>query len=182
MTYNYQTRGQGFLSGAVLSRRATAGGGALLGDAKPPALDICEGVDCLGTYVIEFYTERIAFTRICLPYVGIIMVCIRVYLVELPFQTVMGWIPVLEYPWFVTSVSMDRWSAVCIVHRHCIFSFGIDRHHLLRPRCENTITVFIYVRLPPSLGVVEPPAFYCHRRSTEPLLTAAPLSPPPPVR
>jgi hypothetical protein len=34
--------------------------------------------------------EHIAFTRICLPYVGIIKVCIRVALVELPVQTVMG--------------------------------------------------------------------------------------------
>jgi hypothetical protein len=59
-------------------------------------LDICEGVDRLGTYVIEFYMECIAFTRIYLPYVGIIMVCICVSLVEIPFQTVMRWIPVLQ--------------------------------------------------------------------------------------
>jgi hypothetical protein len=38
--YNRQTRGQGFLSNVVLSRRAIAGGGAFPGDAKPPGLDI----------------------------------------------------------------------------------------------------------------------------------------------
>jgi hypothetical protein len=60
------------------------GGGALLGDAKAPGLDICGGADCLGTCVIEFYMECIAFTRICLTYVGIIMACMRVSLVDIP--------------------------------------------------------------------------------------------------
>jgi hypothetical protein len=95
-TYNHQTRGQGFLPGVILSRRVTVHGGALLGDAKAPDLDICGCIDHLDTCVIEFYMEHIAFTRICLPYVGIIMVCMHVSLVELPFQTVMGWIPALE--------------------------------------------------------------------------------------
>jgi hypothetical protein len=58
-------------------------GGALLGDMPPLVLDICEGVDCLGIYIIDFYIERIAFTRVCLPYVGIVTVCMRVSLVEL---------------------------------------------------------------------------------------------------
>jgi hypothetical protein len=84
MTYSRQMRGQGFLPGTVLSHRATMGSGALLGDAKPPGLDICKGVDRLGICVIEFYMEHIAFTKICLPYVGIIMVCICVSLVKLP--------------------------------------------------------------------------------------------------
>jgi hypothetical protein len=61
------------------------GGEALLGDAKPLGLNICNGVDRLGTCVIEFYMERITFTTICLPYVGIIMVCMHVSSVELPF-------------------------------------------------------------------------------------------------
>jgi hypothetical protein len=39
-TCSHQMRGQGFLSGAVLSRRAAVGDGTLLGDAKPPGLDI----------------------------------------------------------------------------------------------------------------------------------------------
>jgi hypothetical protein len=55
-----QTRGQGFLPDAILSRHAAMGGGALLGDTQPPGLDI-EVFDCLGTCVIEFYIERIAF-------------------------------------------------------------------------------------------------------------------------
>jgi hypothetical protein len=80
-----QMREQGFLLGIVLSHQAAAGGGTLLGDAKPPCLDICECVDRLGTCIIEFYMEHIAFTRICSPYVGIIMVCIHVSLVEPPF-------------------------------------------------------------------------------------------------
>jgi hypothetical protein len=82
---NRHTRGQGFLLGVILSHRAIVGGGALLGDAKAPGLDIYGGADCLGTCVIEFYMECIAFTRICLTYVGIIMVCMRVSLVEIPF-------------------------------------------------------------------------------------------------
>jgi hypothetical protein len=72
------------------------GVGALLGDVKPPGLDICGGVDCLGTSVIEFCTEHIAFMRICFLYVGIIIMCMCVSLVLLPFKTVMGWIPTLE--------------------------------------------------------------------------------------
>jgi hypothetical protein len=40
--------------------------------------------------------ERIAFTMICLPYIGVIMTCMRVSLVEPPLETVMGWIPALE--------------------------------------------------------------------------------------
>jgi hypothetical protein len=71
-------------------------GGALLGAAKPPDLDICGGIDRLGTCVIEFYTESIGFTRICLPYAGIITVCMCVSLVEMSCQTVKGWIVALE--------------------------------------------------------------------------------------
>jgi hypothetical protein len=67
-----------------------------LGDAKPPGLDICGAVDRLGSCVIEFYIECIAFTKICVPYVGIIMVCMCVSLVELPLQTVMRRILALE--------------------------------------------------------------------------------------
>jgi hypothetical protein len=67
MACSRQTRGQGFLPGAVLSRRATVDNGALLGHASQPDLDVCGGADRLGTYVIEFYIERVAFTRICAP-------------------------------------------------------------------------------------------------------------------
>jgi hypothetical protein len=37
---SHQTRGQGLLSDVVLSHRTAVGGGAFLGDAKPPGLDI----------------------------------------------------------------------------------------------------------------------------------------------
>jgi hypothetical protein len=53
MSYSHQTRGQGLLSGTALSHRAVVGGGAFLGDAKPPGLDICWRVDRLGTCVTE---------------------------------------------------------------------------------------------------------------------------------
>jgi hypothetical protein len=91
-----QMRGHGFLLGIVLSHHVAVGGGALLWDAKPSDLDICGGIDHLDTCVIEFYTEHIAFTMICLPYVEIITVCMHVSLVVLPFHTVMEWIPALE--------------------------------------------------------------------------------------
>jgi hypothetical protein len=64
---SYQTREHGFLPGVVLSHCATVGSGALLGDTKPSSLDICEGADRLGTYVIKFHIECVAFTRICSP-------------------------------------------------------------------------------------------------------------------
>jgi hypothetical protein len=114
--------GQVFLPGVVLSHQATAGNGALPGDVKLLGLHICEGVVRLGTYV-EFYTECIAFTRICLPYAKIIMVCIHVSLVELPFRTVMGWIPVLEC----------ILSGVCGLLQSHPISSGSERYCPLRP-------------------------------------------------
>jgi hypothetical protein len=68
-----QTRGQGFLLSAVLSHRVGLGGGALLGDTKPLALDACGGVDCLDTYIIDFYTERMTF------YMGMLTLCWNYY-------------------------------------------------------------------------------------------------------
>jgi aldehyde:ferredoxin oxidoreductase len=67
MGCNHWMMGHGFLLGAVLSHQAAAGGGALLGVMKSPGLNIYESVDRLGTCVIEFYMEHIAFTRICIP-------------------------------------------------------------------------------------------------------------------
>jgi hypothetical protein len=66
---SHQTRGQGFLPGVVLSHHVAVDDDASLGNAKSPGLDICGGNDRLGTCVIEFYMECIAFTRICVPYV-----------------------------------------------------------------------------------------------------------------
>jgi hypothetical protein len=63
-------RGHSFLLVANLSHCVAVGGGALLGHVKPPGLDISGGIDRLGTCVRDFYMERIAFIRICLPYVG----------------------------------------------------------------------------------------------------------------
>jgi hypothetical protein len=40
MVCGHQTRGQSFLSDAVLSRRAIVSDGAFLKDVKPPGLDI----------------------------------------------------------------------------------------------------------------------------------------------
>jgi hypothetical protein len=65
--YSRKTRGQGFLPGVVLFHCATVGGGAILWDTKPPGLDICEGADRLGTCVVKFHIERVAFTRISSP-------------------------------------------------------------------------------------------------------------------
>jgi hypothetical protein len=41
--------------------------------------------------------EKLTFTRACLSDVSVIMVIIRVTMVELLCQTVMGWIPALDY-------------------------------------------------------------------------------------
>jgi hypothetical protein len=41
--------------------------------------------------------EKLAFTRVCLSDVSVIMAIMRIPLVELLYQTVMGWIPALEY-------------------------------------------------------------------------------------
>jgi hypothetical protein len=57
MAYGHQMRGQSFLPGAVLSYRVAVGGGTILGDAKPPGLDIQWSVDCLGTCVTESYMK-----------------------------------------------------------------------------------------------------------------------------
>jgi hypothetical protein len=53
-----QTRGQSFLSCAVLSCHAVVDNGALQGDTQPPVLDSCGGVECLGTCIIDFYIKH----------------------------------------------------------------------------------------------------------------------------
>jgi hypothetical protein len=55
MTCRRQTRGQGFLLGAVLSHHAAVGGGALLGDGEPPGVDIRWSFDRFSTCTTEFY-------------------------------------------------------------------------------------------------------------------------------
>jgi hypothetical protein len=75
--------GQVFLLGTILSHRATVGGGALLGDARPLGSGTCGGADYLGTCIIDLYIGCMAFTRVCLPYVRIVMTHV-VFLVQSP--------------------------------------------------------------------------------------------------
>jgi hypothetical protein len=65
--------------------------------AKPSGLDIYHGVDRPGTCKTESYMEKLNFTRASLSNVGVIMTIMRVPLVELLCQTMMGQIPILEY-------------------------------------------------------------------------------------
>jgi hypothetical protein len=51
MACSRQTRGWAFLPGVILSHHVAVGGGALLRFVKPPGLDICGGIDWLGTCV-----------------------------------------------------------------------------------------------------------------------------------
>jgi hypothetical protein len=120
-----QTRGQSFLPGTVLPRRALVGGGALRGDTQPPVLDACGGVDCLGICIIDFYIEHMDFTKVCLPYTRIIMVCMCVSLAKLPIQTVMGWIPALEY----------MLSGANGLLQPCLISLGNECFRPPRPQC-----------------------------------------------
>jgi hypothetical protein len=69
------------LAGATLSRRIAVGGGAFLGGAKPPGLDIRHGVDRPGSCETESYMEKLAFTRPYLSRVRGIMAIMCVALV-----------------------------------------------------------------------------------------------------
>jgi hypothetical protein len=73
------------------------GGSVILGDAKPPGLDILCGVDRLATCKTKSYMEKLTFTRACLSNVILIIVIMQVPLVESLCQAVMGRIPVVEY-------------------------------------------------------------------------------------
>jgi hypothetical protein len=95
---SHQMRRHGFLPCAILpivQQRTVA---LYWRIRNPQAWIFAEALDYLGTSVIEFYIECIAFL---LGYVyltfGSIMACMRVSLVEPSFQTVMGRIPELEY-------------------------------------------------------------------------------------
>jgi hypothetical protein len=94
---SHQRGGQSFLIGVAMSHHAVVGGDAFSGDAKPPGVDIWRGVDRPGTCEIESCMEKLAFTRACLSDVRVVMVIMRVPLVELLCQAVMGQIPTLEY-------------------------------------------------------------------------------------
>jgi hypothetical protein len=99
--------------------------GALLGDARPLNSGSCGGADYLGTYIIDFYIGHMVFTRVCFPYTRFVMVCMCVLLVKLPFQTVMGRVPVLEY----------MLSGAHGFLRPCLISSGNECFCPPRPRC-----------------------------------------------
>jgi hypothetical protein len=63
----------GALPVSVLSCRLRVVGGTLIGDTQPPALDACEGIDCLSTYIIDFYIEYAVF------YHGLLTLCGECY-------------------------------------------------------------------------------------------------------
>jgi hypothetical protein len=124
-THNHQARGQGFLSGAVSSHRAAVVSGTLVGDTQPLVSGSCGDVDYLGTCIIDFYIGCMAFTRVCLPHIGIVMMCMHVFLVKLPFQTVMGRVPILEY----------MLSSVCGLLQPRLILSGNECFHPPRVRC-----------------------------------------------
>jgi hypothetical protein len=78
--YNCQRGGKCCQTGVVLPHHTAEGGSPFPGCVKPPGLDICHGVDRSGTCETKSYME-----------------IMRVPLVDLLCQTVMGWIPALEY-------------------------------------------------------------------------------------
>jgi hypothetical protein len=121
----HQTRRHSFLLGDALSHRTIVGGGTFSRDAKPQGLDIQWSADRLGTYVTKSYMEYINFTRICLSYIRVIMMFMRVSMVELLRQIVMGRIPALD-----CMLSGARG----ILWPHPI-SLGNKCYHLSRPRC-----------------------------------------------
>jgi hypothetical protein len=108
MAYSRQTRGQDFMSGAALSHRAVASGGAFSGGAKPLDLDIRWSVDCMDTYVVEFLHGVYCF------YQGTF---------TLPLQTAIRQILVLEY----------MLSGVCGVLQPCPILLGNECYHFPRP-------------------------------------------------
>jgi hypothetical protein len=72
--------GQSFMTSVAPSHRATVGGGAFLGDAKHPGLDIWWGVDRPGTGEIESYIEARFYLGI-VAIARVIMAIMRVPLV-----------------------------------------------------------------------------------------------------
>jgi hypothetical protein len=92
-----QTRKQYFKSCAALSHHAEASSGGFSEDAKPLDSDICLSVDHLGPMSLSFYMGRVSFTRVSLPCGGVLVACMHIFLIELPFQTAIRRIPILEY-------------------------------------------------------------------------------------
>jgi hypothetical protein len=65
------------------------------------------------------------FTRIKLPYIGIVMMHMRVFLIKSPFQRAMGWVPILEY----------MLSCVCSLLWPCLIPSGNECSRPLWPWC-----------------------------------------------
>jgi hypothetical protein len=80
----------------------------LFGGVKPPGLDISCGVDHPGTCEIEFYMEKLTFTRACLSDIKVIVGIMRVALVESLCQMTMGWIPT-RVPIAAASLDIGVW-------------------------------------------------------------------------
>jgi hypothetical protein len=78
----WQTWVQCSLTSDALSHHTLAVGGAFSVGARSPRLDICCGEDRLGTREIKSYMEKLAFIRMCLSRVRVIMTIMRVPLVE----------------------------------------------------------------------------------------------------
>jgi hypothetical protein len=94
---SHQMRGQDFLSDTALSHRVVVGGGAFSGDANPRAWIFDRGLTAWIPALLNLYMEEIIFIMACSSYVRAIMTFMRVSLVELLRQTVMGRVPTLEY-------------------------------------------------------------------------------------
>jgi hypothetical protein len=72
---------------------------------------------------LSFYMRRIIFTSVFLPYGGVLVVCMRVSLIRLLYQTAMRWIPILEcIP-----------SYACGLLQSCHISSGNECYRLPRP-------------------------------------------------
>jgi uncharacterized membrane protein len=72
---------------------------------------------------LSFYMEHIVFTRVPFPCGGVLVACMCVFLVELPLQTSIRWIPVLEY----------MLSGAHGLLQECPISLGNECYHLPRP-------------------------------------------------
>jgi hypothetical protein len=109
-----QIRGQGALTSSVLAHHMRMVSDTLLGGTQCPTLDACESIDCMSTYITDFYIEYAAFYHgmFTLYWGGGVTARICVSLIELPLRIVMGWVPVLRY-----AVGC-AWASMAVPHRH----------------------------------------------------------------
>jgi hypothetical protein len=88
---------QGVLPDSVLSHCVIVVGGTLLGDTQPQASDGCGGIDCLSTYITDFYIEHVAFYHTPLTLCGECYGACMCILIKLLLRTVKGRVPALLY-------------------------------------------------------------------------------------